>query len=85
LKFDLQSLFSNVKDRFAPITNNAGFNGSLIGAAYKLIQPFPVRDDQGRYFSLNGYEANGFPKGNSFRNPVSMLNQIDDTDNINRT
>ncbi|HTE00638.1 MAG TPA: SusC/RagA family TonB-linked outer membrane protein [Mucilaginibacter sp.] len=83
LKFELQSLFSNVKDQFAPITNNAGFNGSLVGAAIQTNPTIPVFDDQGRYFSLNGYE-NGFPKGNSFRNPVSMLNQIDDKDNINR-
>jgi TonB-linked SusC/RagA family outer membrane protein len=84
LKFDLQSLFSNVKDRFAPITNNAGFNGSLIGAALQTNPTIPVYDAQGRYFDINGYEANGIPKGNSFRNPVSLLNQIDDTDNINR-
>jgi TonB-linked SusC/RagA family outer membrane protein len=83
LKFDLQSLYSNVRDRFAAITNNAGFNGSLIGAAIQTNPTIPVFDDQGRYFSLNGYE-NGFPKGNTFRNPVSMLNQIDDTDKINR-
>ncbi|RYU89979.1 SusC/RagA family TonB-linked outer membrane protein [Mucilaginibacter terrigena] len=83
LKFELQSLFSNVKDRFAPVTNNAGFNGSLIGAALQTNPTIPVYDDQGRYFSLNGYE-NGFPKSNTFRNPVSLLNQIDDTDNINR-
>ncbi|MET3499412.1 MULTISPECIES: SusC/RagA family TonB-linked outer membrane protein [Mucilaginibacter] len=83
LKFDLQSLFSNVKDRFAPITNNAGFNGSLIGAMIQTNPTIPVFDSEGRYYDINGYE-NGFPKGNSFRNPVSMLNQIDDTDNINR-
>ncbi|QHS57765.1 SusC/RagA family TonB-linked outer membrane protein [Mucilaginibacter sp. 14171R-50] len=83
LKFDLQSTISNVKDRFAPITNNAGFNGSLIGAAIQTNPTIPVFDSEGRYFSLNGYE-NGFPKGNTFRNPVSLLNQIDDTDNVNR-
>jgi iron complex outermembrane receptor protein len=83
-KFDLQSSYSNVKDQFAPITNNAGFNGSLIGAALQTNPTMPVYDDQGRYFNLNGYDGNGFPNGNSFRNPVSMLNQIDDKDNINR-
>jgi TonB-linked SusC/RagA family outer membrane protein len=84
LKFDLQSLYSNVKDRFAPITNNAGFNGSLIGTALQTNPTIPVYDDKGRYYSLNPYDANGFPTGTSFRNPVSLLNQIDDTDNINR-
>jgi TonB-linked SusC/RagA family outer membrane protein len=84
VKFDLTSLYSNVKDRFAPITNNAGFNGSLVGAALQTNPTIPVYDNQGRYFNINGYEANGIPKGNSFRNPVSLLNQIDDSDNINR-
>jgi len=84
LKFDLQSTFSNVKDQFAPITNNAGFNGSLIGAAIQLNPTAPVYDAQGRLFNLNGYNDAGYPTGNSFRNPVSLLNQIDDRDNINR-
>ncbi|AMR32010.1 hypothetical protein A0256_11560 [Mucilaginibacter sp. PAMC 26640] len=84
LKFDLQSTYSNVKDQFAPITNNAGFNGSLIGAALQLNPTAPVYDDQGRLFNLNGYNSDGYPNGNSFRNPVSLLNQIDDRDNINR-
>jgi hypothetical protein len=30
-----------------------------------------------------GYDADGYPRF-SFRNPVSLLNQIDDRDNINR-
>nr|WP_067052921.1 SusC/RagA family TonB-linked outer membrane protein [Mucilaginibacter sp. L294] len=86
LKFDLQSTYSNVKDQFAPITNNAGFNGSLIGAAIQLNPTAPVFDSQGRYFTISNpaYDANGFPIGNGFRNPVSLLNQIDDRDNINR-
>jgi TonB-linked SusC/RagA family outer membrane protein len=84
LKFDLQSTYSNVKNQYAPITNNAGFNGSLIGSAIQLNPTAPVYDDQGRLFNLNGYNADGYPNGNSFRNPVSLLNQIDDRDNINR-
>ncbi|NVM63465.1 iron complex outermembrane receptor protein [Mucilaginibacter sp. SG538B] len=84
LKFDLQSTYSNVKNQYAPVTNNAGFNGSLIGAAIQLNPTAPVFDSQGRYFDLNGYNDAGYPNGNSFRNPVSLLNQIDDRDNINR-
>ncbi|WP_374950304.1 SusC/RagA family TonB-linked outer membrane protein [Mucilaginibacter sp.] len=84
LRFDLQSTYSNVRNRFAPITNNAGFNGSLIGAAIQLNPTAPVFDEQGRYFNLNGYNTDGYPNGNGFRNPVSLLNQIDDRDNINR-
>ncbi|MBD1394867.1 SusC/RagA family TonB-linked outer membrane protein [Mucilaginibacter glaciei] len=84
VRFDLQSSYSNVKDQFAPITNNAGFNGSLVGAAIQLNPTIPVFDAQGRYFDINGYNSDGFPNGNGFRNPVSLLNQIDDRDNINR-
>ncbi|RYY27248.1 MAG: SusC/RagA family TonB-linked outer membrane protein, partial [Sphingobacteriaceae bacterium] len=84
LKFDLQSSYSNIKDQFAPITNNAGFNGSLVGAAIQLNPTIPIFDAQGRYFDINGYNNDGIPNGNGFRNPVSLLNQIDDRDNINR-
>ncbi|TWR29436.1 SusC/RagA family TonB-linked outer membrane protein [Mucilaginibacter pallidiroseus] len=84
LKFDLQSTYSNVKNQYALITNNAGFNGSLVGAAIQLNPTAPVFDDQGRYFNLNGYNADGYPNGNGFRNPVSLLDHIDDRDNINR-
>lgn len=84
VKLELQSTYSNVKNQYAPVTNNAGFNGSLIGAAIQLNPTAPVYDSQGRYFDLNGYNDAGYPNGNSFRNPVSLLNQIDDRDNINR-
>lgn len=84
LRFDLQSTYSNLKNQYAPITNNAGFNGSLVGAAIQLNPTAPVYDAQGRLFNLNGYNSDGYPNGNSFRNPVSLLNQIDDRDNINR-
>jgi len=87
VKLDLQSSYSNVKDQFAPITNDAGFNGSLVGAAIQLNPTIPIYDAQGRYFNVASpapYDANGFPIGNGFRNPVSLLNQIDDRDNINR-
>lgn len=84
IKLDLQSTYSNVKNQYAPITNNAGFNGSLVGAAIQLNPTAPIFDSQGRYFNLNGYNDAGYPNGNSFRNPVSLLNQIDDRDNINR-
>ncbi|WP_299289708.1 SusC/RagA family TonB-linked outer membrane protein [uncultured Mucilaginibacter sp.] len=73
LKFDLNFLASNVKDTYAPITDNAGAQGSLIGAALTLNPTYPVKNPDGTYF-FDG----------SNRNPVAMLNQIDDRDNINR-
>jgi len=83
LKFDLQLTASNVKNQYAAITNNAGFQGSLIGAVLQANPTYPVRDAQGKYFSPDGYNTDGTPKG-SFRNPVALLNLIDDKDNINR-
>jgi iron complex outermembrane receptor protein len=74
LKLDLTFLGSNVKNQFAPITNNAGFTGSLIGAALQSNPTYPVRNADNTFFSPGG----------DFRNAVSMLELIDDKDNINR-
>lgn len=73
LKFDLSFLASNVKNTYAPITDNAGAQGSLIGAALTLNPTYPIKNPDGSYY----YDG-------SNRNPVAMLNQIDDKDNINR-
>ncbi|MBK0378407.1 SusC/RagA family TonB-linked outer membrane protein [Mucilaginibacter segetis] len=74
IKLDLNFLASNVKNRYALITDNAGFQGSLIGAALQANPTYPVYNSDGTYFSPGG----------SFRNPVALLNGIDDRDNINR-
>jgi TonB-linked SusC/RagA family outer membrane protein len=73
LKFDLNFLASNVKNSYAPITDNAGAQGSLIGAALTLNPTYPIKNPDGTYF----YDG-------SNRNPVAMLNQIHDHDNIDR-
>lgn len=73
LKFDLTFLASNVKNTYAPITNNAGFQGSLIGATLGLNPTYPVKNADGTYY-FDG----------SNLNPVAMLNLIDDKDNVNR-
>lgn len=73
LKFDLTFLASNVKNTYAPITNNAGFQGSLIGATLGLNPTYPIKNPDGTYY-FDG----------SNLNPVAMLNLIDDKDNINR-
>ncbi|MET3979368.1 TonB-linked SusC/RagA family outer membrane protein [Mucilaginibacter sp. UYP25] len=73
LKLDLNFLASNVKNRYALITNNAGFQGSLIGAALQANPTYPVYNPDGSFYSVNG-----------FRNPVALLNGVDDSDNINR-
>ncbi|HUH32989.1 MAG TPA: SusC/RagA family TonB-linked outer membrane protein, partial [Daejeonella sp.] len=74
IKLDLQFTASNVKNDYAPITNNAGFQGSIIGAVLQANPTVPVKKPDGTY---------GTP-GGGFRNPVSMLDLIDDTDEINR-
>ncbi|WP_394771958.1 SusC/RagA family TonB-linked outer membrane protein [Mucilaginibacter sp.] len=74
VKLDLNYLQSNVKDQFAPITNNAGFTGSLIGATLGLNPTYPIKNADGTYF-FDGTALN----------PVAMLNLTDDRDNVNRS
>lgn len=74
VKLDLAYLQSNVKDQFAPITNNAGFTGSLIGATVGLNPTYPIKNADGTYF-FDGTALN----------PVAMLNLTDDRDNVNRS
>ena len=74
LRLDLQSTFSNVKKVFAPISDNSGFQGSLIGATLQANPTFPITNPDGSYFSPGG----------DFRNPAALLDLIDDKDNINR-
>lgn len=73
-KIEATLTLSNVKNRYAPLTNNAGYQGSIIGAAISFNPTFPVLDSTGLYYD---------PKDGN-RNPVAMLNWFDDRDNINR-
>lgn len=72
LKLDLALIGSNLKNEFAPVSDNAGFQGSLVGATIVANPTNPVRNPDGTFFSIGE------------RNPVSMLEYIDDSDNINR-
>jgi len=74
IKLDLNSTFSNVKNQYAPLTNNAGYQGSLVGAAISFNPTYPV------------YNANGtfFDPGDGNRNPAMMLAYFNDNDNVNR-
>lgn len=74
VRLDLSFTASNVKNTYAPITDNAGFEGSLIGAAILANPTYPVRNADGTYYTPGG----------SFRNPLNMLDLIDDSDDINR-
>lgn len=74
VKLDLSLLGSNIKNQYAPITNNAGFQGSLIGATLGINPTYPIRNADGSYY-FDG----------SNLNPVAMINLTDDRDNVNRT
>ena len=74
LRFDLAFTASNVQNDYAPITQSAGFEGSLIGATILANPTYPVRNEDGTYFTTGG----------TFRNPQNMLDMIDDSDNLNR-
>ncbi len=74
LKLDITSSYSNLRNKYAPITNNSGYQGSLIGAAIAYNPTYPIYDADGSYYDSRD--------GN--RNPVEMLNRFVDRDNVNR-
>ncbi|MDJ1473203.1 SusC/RagA family TonB-linked outer membrane protein [Xanthocytophaga flava] len=81
---DLQLTTSGVKDIYVP-NGGAGAQGNLIAAALQANPTYPIFDNQGRYYTPNGYNPQtGTPSGD-YRNPVAMLNLIDDYSNTYRT
>ncbi|MDJ1484242.1 SusC/RagA family TonB-linked outer membrane protein [Cytophagaceae bacterium YF14B1] len=81
---DLQLTTSGLKDVYVP-NGGAGAQGNLIAAALQSNPTYPIFDAQGRYYTPNGYNTEtGAPSGD-YRNPVAMLNLIDDYSNTNRT
>ncbi|CAF1664221.1 unnamed protein product, partial [Didymodactylos carnosus] len=44
VKLDLSLAGSNVKNQYAPVTNDAGFQGSLIGATIGLNPTYPIKN-----------------------------------------
>ena len=74
LRLDATFTYSNVQNGYAPNTNNAGYQGSLIGAAITFNPTFPVYDKDGFFYD---------PKDGN-RNPAQLLAYFTDNDNINR-
>ncbi len=74
LKLDLTVNQSQVKNSYAQVTNNAGYQGSLIGAMISANPTFPV------------YNANGtwFDNQDGNRNPVAILQGYNDNDTYNK-
>jgi TonB-linked SusC/RagA family outer membrane protein len=74
LKLDVTANQSIVNNKYAQITNNAGYQGSLIGAMISANPTFPV------------YNANGtwFDNQDGNRNPVAILEGYNDSDTYNK-
>lgn len=76
LRFDLNYTGSNVKNRYAPVSDNAGYQGSLIGATI-------IADPAYNIYNADGTFTQAGP-GSGSLSPVAMLAYIDDRDNITR-
>lgn len=74
LKLEISATYANIKNSYVPNSNNAGYLGSLIGAAIIFNPTYPVRNTDGTFFD----------PGDGGRNPAEMLAYINDTDNTNR-
>ena len=74
LKFDVTLTYSNVKNQYPPISNTAGYQGSLIGATIGFNPTYPIFNKDGTYYD----------PGDGSRNPAEMLAYFDDRDKINR-
>jgi TonB-linked SusC/RagA family outer membrane protein len=73
LKLEANITYSNTKNQYAPLSNNAGYQGSLLGAALQLNPTNPVYNADGSFFQPGDQ-----------RNPVQMLAYFDDRDFVNR-
>jgi iron complex outermembrane receptor protein len=74
LRFDITATYSNVKNQYPPVTNNAGYQGSLIGAAITFNPTYPIYNPDGTFYD---------PKDGN-RNPAEMLSYFNDNDKNNR-
>jgi len=74
LKLDVTVNNSSVKNRYAQVTNDAGYQGSLIGAMISYNPTFPVYNADGSWFDNQD--------GN--RNPVAILEGYNDQDTYSK-
>lgn len=73
LKFELATTYSNTRNQYPPLSNNAGYQGSLLGAALQFNPTYPVYNPNGSFFQPGDQ-----------RNPSQMLAYFDDKDKVNR-
>ncbi|KAF0240303.1 MAG: TonB-linked outer membrane protein SusC/RagA [Chitinophagaceae bacterium] len=68
LKLEANITYSNTKNSYAPLSNNAGYQGSLLGAALQLNPTNPVYNKDGSFFQpgdqRNPTQRSGLPKQN---------------------
>ena len=74
LKFEATLTYSNIKNEYPPNTNNAGYQGSLVGATIAFNPTYPVYNSNGTFFD----------PGDGNRNPAELLAYFTDNDRINR-
>ena len=67
---------ANINDEYAPISGDIGYEGNLVARAISTNPTFPILNPDGSYYTTGTV---------SFRNPVSMLNQINIYGPTNRT
>jgi TonB-dependent starch-binding outer membrane protein SusC len=73
LKFDIASTFSSTKNQYPPLSNNAGYQGSLLGAALQFSPTYPIYNPDGSFYQPGDQ-----------RNPSQMLAYFDDNDRVTR-
>lgn len=73
LKLEANLTYSNTKNQYPPLSNNAGYQGSLLGAALQFNPTNPIYNADGSFYQPGDQ-----------RNPVQMLAYFDDRDFINR-
>ena len=73
LKLEANITYSNTKNQYPPLSNNAGYQGSLLGAALQFNPTNPIYNADGSFYQPGDQ-----------RNPTQMLASFDDRDFINR-
>lgn len=73
LKLEANLTYSNTKNQYPPLSNNAGYQGSLLGAALQFNPTNPINNPDGSFYQPGDQ-----------RNPSQMLAYFDDKDFINR-
>lgn len=73
LKLEANMTMSRTENSYAPLSNNAGYQGSLLGAALQFNPTNPIYNSDGTFYQPGDQ-----------RNPAQMLAYFTDNDYINR-